>query len=284
MAISTEDFFYSATVQKLVLAVSMGQAPGYSVVNKYGINPEITTISDPEDVWQFGGSYPYDADNTAPILYVSSSSSADVGQIINIQGLDIDGNFISQDVTLTGQTNVLLDTPLWRVFRMQNNADITGQNEGIIYVHTDIAPTAGVPLAANVRSIISGSAAGEEPNQTLMAIFTIPLRKVAFLYKREVGVELDGNAAALAEYAHCHYEQRSFGKLFKVKKAVTVFTANIYQDELPFPSPISALTDLRLRVIRVTQTMGMWGTFDLLLVDEDKFSDEYLQSIGQPGY
>ena len=37
-----------------------------------------------------------------------------------------------------------------------------------------------------------------------------------------------------------------------------------------------------MTVEAITKTMGTFATFNLLLVDEDKFTTEYLTSIGQP--
>ncbi len=158
---------------------------------------------------------------------------------------------------------------------MQNE----GSNDlvGMIYCHTDV--TSGIPADENVRAIIDGN-----HNQTLMTIYTIPRGKVGFLYRGELGVELEGNAASLSEYAHCHYESRRLHKVFKVKKAVTIMVGGnaIYQDKRSFPDVIPAMTDIKLRCMEVTQTMGLWGTFDILLVDEDKLSSAYLTAIGQP--
>lgn len=277
MSISTEDFFYSATTQQIQLAIGMGHAPGYSTVDKFGVNPEITTSTDPEDIWEFGGLYPYDEDKTAPIISISSSSALDTQPVI-VQGLDINGYLVSQEIELTGQSLVSFETPLFRVFRMYNDGNVP--LEGTVYCYTGTSQTGGIPPAEAVRAIIDNG-----NNQTLMALYTIPRGYVGFLFRGEMGVELEGNTATLAEYAHCHYESRRFGKVFRVKKAVTIIVGGSgqYQDVRSFPDVIPALTDIKLTAIEVTQTMGLWGTFDIMLVEESRFSDDYLQRIGQPG-
>ena len=261
------------------LSVSMGLVPGYSTLDKFGLNANITSTSDPEDVWEFGGLYNYDANGTAPIQYISSSDNADTGQTIVVQGLDINGDLVDQTVTTTGQTVATLSTPLWRIFRMINNSDEGNDLAGTLYCHTDPTPTNGVPTDSAVRAIID-----DGNNQTLMALYTIPKGKVAFLFRGELGIELEGNAAALAEYARVFYKSRRYGKLFTIKKSVTMFPGVIHTDVRSFPDPIPALTDVKINVNEVSATMGVWATFDMLLVDEDKFTTEYLQSIGQPGY
>ena len=261
--------------QDFFLKVNQGLVPGHSVVDKFGVNKALTPSTDPEDLWEFGGLYNYDADGTAPIVSIVSDSASDT-EPIEIQGLDIDGNLVTQTITLNGTTSVALTTALWRCFRMGN----VGSNYllGTVYVYAGTSP---VPANADVRAIIDA-----EHGQTLMALYTIPKGKVAFLYRGELGVGLEGNSASLAEYAHCHYESRRFGKTFRVKKAITCMVGGnaVYQDKRSFPDIVPSLTDIKLKIIEVTQNMGMWGTFDLLLIDEDLFPTEYLVAIGQPGY
>ena len=262
------------------LKVSMGDVPGYYSVNKFGMNLVVETGTVPEDVWEYGGEYVYDATNTAPIAYISSDDLADTNQPIKIVGLDIDGAEVTQFAIPDGTNNVTLGTPLWRVYRMQNTG---GTNlTGVLYCHTDPTPTAGAPGAANqVRAIIDDGS-----NQTLMALYTIPAGKVGFFYLGEVGVQLDGNAQALAEYARIQLEARSYGKVFSVKKSVTCIVGGNthYRGPRSFPDAAPALTDIKAHVVDVTATMGLWVTFEILLVDETEFTAAYLQSIGQPGY
>lgn len=257
------------------LSVNQGKQQGISVVDKFGVNLSIARNSTPEDVWEFGGLYNYDADGTAPIMYLSSSSLNDSVDV-SIQGLDVDGYLVNQTITLNGQNIVNLSTALWRVYRMQNEGSV--DIEGTVYCHTNPTVSNGVPPDSSVRAIIDNG-----NNQTLMCLYTIPKGYVGFLYRGEVGVELEGNAAALAEYAHCHYESRRFGKVFKVKKAITIMVSQgYYSDKRSFPDIIPALTDIKVVAVEVSAVMGLWATFDLMLVEEDEFSAEYLQKIGQP--
>jgi hypothetical protein len=258
----------------------MGQIEGFSVQDKFGANPIIEPATDPEDIWEFGGVYNYDTAGTAPIQYISSSDAAD-NQTISVLGLDIDGYEVAQEIVVNGQTNVVLPTPLWRVYRMENESDDGNDVQGILYCHTDPTPTNGVPLDANVRAIINNG-----QNQTLMALYTIPRGKVGFLYRGELGIQLSGGTSALADYARFHYESRRRGKVFKIKKAIDCIVggSSTYQDSRSFPDIIPDLTDIRLRVQEVSTDMGVWGAFDILLVDERHISEGYLTAIGQTNY
>lgn len=274
-----KELFSGGFDPNFLLMVSMGRVPGCTPVGKFGVNLEITTNTDPEDIIEQGGRVQWDTNETAPIKYISSSSALDTGQLIAIEGLDIDGSFVSQTATTNGQSNVELTTPLWRQFRMENDDD-TLDIQGVLYCHTDASPTAGVPADTNIRTIING-----DKNQTLYCAYTIPSGKVGFVVRGEVGPELEGNGAALAEYAHFHWEVRKHGKLFKVKKALsTVVSSGSYKDNRTFPDPLPGKTDLTLTAETVSMTLGVWATFDILLVDEDLLSNEFLETIGQPGY
>lgn len=263
------------------LKVSQGAIAGWSSIDKFGVNHDID--SGPEDVWEHGGEYVYDSTNTAPIAYLSSSSASDTNIIVSIQGLDIDGYLVTQTVTNDGQNVTELGTHLWRVFRMENNSDDGNDISGTIYCHIDPAPTDGVPdPLTNTRAIIY-----DGNNQTLMALYTVPRGYVGFLYRGEVGMHYESASPATSiEYAHCHYESRRYGKLFKVKKSITCISGGVatYQDYRSFPDIIPALTDVKISAVEVSESMGLWATFDILLVKESEFSATYLQKIGQPGY
>jgi hypothetical protein len=259
------------------LAVTEGRVPGYSTVSKFGVNLAITTATDPEDIWEYGGTYTYDADSTAPIKYISSSSAADT-MIIMIEGLDSLGYLVSENILLNGQTNVILTTPLWRVFRMFNND--TFDVSGTVYCHTDDTVSSGVPDAGKVRAVIVNG-----NNQTLMSLYTIPRGYVGFWYRGEIGIQYESATPAIADYLHGHLETKRYGKVFRVQKSVTISSlSGGYQDYRPFPDPIPALSDIKTTVTEVSATMGAWSTFDILLVEESVFPESYLKSIGQPGY
>lgn len=258
--------------QSFELKVTQGLIPHHSKIDKFGENPLIDTATDPEDIWEAGGLYTYDADGTAPIVSLISDDAADTVDI-EVQGLDINGNEVLQTITLTGTTRVALDTPLWRVYRMQNVSSTS--LVGVCYCYVG---TGGVPALANIRAIID-----DGNNQTLMALYTVPRGKVGYLYRGEIG----GSRSVSAADIRAAYYSRRFGRIFQVKKRVNVSNSgtSIYVDPRSFPDVIPALTDIRLTVEEVSANgVGVFGTLDILLVDEEVFSDDYLTLIGQPGY
>ena len=119
-----------------------------------------------------------------------------------------------------------------------------------------------------------------------MAKYTIPLGKVGCLYRGEAGTLLDANPSAAQTFMKGYYQSRRYGKVFKIKKAISSMTSgnSNYQDPRSFPDIIPSLTDIKLTIVDVGEDMGAWGTFDILLVDENVFPTTYLQAIGQVGY
>ena len=255
--------------QEFGINVMMGMYPGYSVVDKFGENPVITTTSDPEDIWEASGLYIYDADNTAPIVSLISDDGGDTEPIL-VTGLDINGNEVEQTLTLTGNTRVALTTALWRVYRMVNVG--TTNIAGTVYCYTG---TGGTPAANLIRAVIEGS-----NNQTLMALYTIPNKKVGFLFREEVG---QSRGVSTSE-TRCALRTRHYGGVFTIRKRVNLANSgsSIYQDVHPFPDPLSAKTDVLMTIESVSATVGIFGAFSILLVNEELFPDWFLTSIGQP--
>lgn len=252
-----------------------GQTTGYSVIDKFGANPLITTGSDPEDVVQQGGIQRLADWGTAPIIYMSTSDAGNT-QKIEVTGLDINGDAVTQEVICDGQNNVNLSTPLYRLFTAETNDTTTFA--GTVYFHDDPTPTNGVPTTVSIFGIVT------EPNQrTLIASYTVPKGKVGYLYRGELGIEKTGGPSAVAEYARFLYLSRRLGKVFTSKKRITVMVAQgAYQDVRTFPDIIPALTDIKIQVEEVSADIGAWATMDIRLVDESKFSQAFLTAIGQP--
>jgi hypothetical protein len=270
MITSIDDTFpFSATIRGVGLAVNMNLPDQFLTVDKFGENPDIDTGTIPEDVWEIGGEYVYDADGTAPIVSLISDNPADTEEI-SVQGLDVNGNFTEQLVTLNGTSRVELTTPLWRVFRMYNN----GSNSlvGTIYCYVG---TGGIPIAADTRATIENG-----NNQTLMCLYTIPRGYVGFLFRGEIGcsrVQSTGSVQAA-------YYSRRYGKVFRIKKRIDITNqgSSYYFDKRSFPDIIPALTDVKITVESVSaNNTGVFATLDILLIKESYFSNEYLQKIGQ---
>lgn len=263
------------------LAINMGLAPHMTTLDKYGENPE---VSSKEDIWEQGGEYTWSA--TSDISTISSSSVSDVGQLIRIQGIcspSSVGECYGYALT-NGQNKVLIydnedftgdPITFWRVYRMENESAEGGDLVGTLYCYVDTAIVSGVPTdTTKIRATITNG-----NNQTLMALYTIPPGKVGFLFKGELGTSKSGGVAAGVV---CGYYSRRYGKLFKLKKRINLTTSGSsnYLDSRTFPDIIPPLTDIKMTVEEVSATAGVFGTFDILLVDLNtlpKFLKEALE-------
>lgn len=252
--------------------VGMGLHKGYSYMSKYGENPEIKTTSNPEDIWELGGTYNYDANGTAPIVSLVSTESAD-NQVVSVIGQDINRNEVKQYVTLNGTTRVALETPLWRVYRM-GSAENASSPTGDIFCYIGTSDT---PTDAEKRAIITVG-----NNATLMSIYTIPRGKVGFLYRGAFG---SSRSRGSGEMQGGFYSRR-LGEQFALQKriACTVSGTSIYVDDRIFPDPIPSGTDVKQTIEDVSATLGVFGAFDILLVDETLLDISFLQAIEQPGF
>lgn len=264
------------------LNVSKGLYPGYIVIDKFGYNPAITTATDPEDIWSYGGVYTF---TTTPQTFYVSSSNANDNQNTNFQVLteDSKGNWnleiFTQEINGTTKTAIATPSgdPCVRIFRVYN--DDSTSYAGNVYIYEDDTVVAGVPqTATKVRAFINNG-----DNQTLMSIYTVPTGYVGYLFKGEIGMEYTGSVGTGTNFLNANYESRRFGKVFRIKKKITLInngTSN-YEEKRSFPDPIPAKTDIKLQVYEVSETTGAFGTFDILLIPETEFTGEYLDAIGQ---
>lgn len=112
-------------------------------LHKFGANQSVGTT---ESDINWDGIEPVHS-TTNSIDTFSSSNAADT-QTIRVEGMYFDANndfkFAAQNITLTGQTQGTLTTPLCRVTRIANVA-LSTATLGDVYVYEAGAATAGVP-------------------------------------------------------------------------------------------------------------------------------------------
>ena len=156
---------------------------------KFGENPDVGTAY--ETVWATGGDEAYVFTNA--ITHYSSSDASD-DQLIDIQGFTIDANYkliyVTQQVTLAGQTKSALTTPLARVVRVANfgSTDMAGT----IYIYEDDTVVAGVPQTASAIHITVTA----PQNQTLKCATCTSDKEYWIITDLTVGVKRTNNAAA----------------------------------------------------------------------------------------
>ena len=153
------------------LELAMGKVSGQTQVNKFGENPSVG-VGTTEDVWDGGGTYAFPASAAITHLRQATDQVGTDGNLpVEIQGLDVNWAAVTQTHNLDGTdttTEVLLGTALRRVFRLKVNGNVVAA--------ADIWVGATGMGAATAKAIIQ---AGN--NQTLMAIYTVPADKTAYI-------------------------------------------------------------------------------------------------------
>jgi len=153
------------------LLIARGLVAGASCVNKFGENP-LVAVNTTADVWDGGGTYVFPT--TTSITHIRQATDqvgTDGGATIQVQGLDANWDLVVQTADLDAAdttTEVELTTPLIRVFRMKVHANV------VLAADLWIGAT-GVGAATAKAIIQTGN------NQTLMAIYTVPAGKTAYM-------------------------------------------------------------------------------------------------------
>ena len=236
LAVATPNDFY--------LEVAKGNVAGHSFVHKFGANFSVDTNTDPETVWSAGGLYPWGSLTTAQTLYVLSTDAGDRHNV-EIQGLDANYEVQTETVTLTGTTAVTTTNTYLRVYRMIS----TNGNNGDI--------TARVTSASG--TVVAQIDAGK--SQTLMAVYTVPAGKTAYLTCGDFSIQKGKDAQV-------QFFQRQFGSNnFRVAHMAETFE-NYYRYDFTIPLPLPEKTDIEVRAGEVEfNNTRVTANFDLLLVD-----------------
>ena len=247
---------FSSIQKPFLQAVAEGEIDGYSVVEKFGENPDIDTATDPEDIWSHGGLYTFST--SADIDSVSSSSASDTNEV-TIQGLDSNWALVTQTVTLTGQTRKALTTPLIRCFRAWNSNSV--DYVGDIHVYVDTTLSGGVPVdTTKIRAEITiGS------GQTEMCIYTIPAGKTGYFLGGYTTMSRTGSNSAVFTS-----KIREFGGAFRTVSRVSCIGAgsSSWNYQYPVGLAIPEKTDVLLRCEEVDANgTGVSGGFTILLKD-----------------
>ena len=205
-------------------------------------------------VWTVGGHEVYVNDNL--ITHISSSSAADVYEVllechtVSGTGQDAKFSFLTQTVTLQGQTKVALPTPVARVSQVFNNNGI--ELVGRVTVYEDVAITAGVPndptkIHIDIPAGLQGS---------FKAATTFSDEDYYVLTGGFGSVSLKQNAAA-----DFYLEVREVGKVFVQRAAVSASSGGPWDIDLDPAVIVPRNADVRITVETDTNNAVVFGVF-----------------------
>lgn len=158
--IVTNDFY---------LKVVSGKMEDFSVREILGQNTDIG--STPELIWNTGGDL---VEATSPaVVYVSSTSTSDIGKDVTIVGINENYDEITEVVKTNGQTSVASKN----TFLAINEVKVSEALAGTLYVYYSSTTTAGVP--DNLAKIQATVDVGDL--QSYSAFYCVPRNKNLYL-------------------------------------------------------------------------------------------------------
>ena len=224
------------------IPIAAGEVGGYSHINKFGYSNDIRNLS---TIWDGSNIYTYSS--SAGVVTVSGTT-ADDSAVIEIQGLDANYNVVVQDVTLDGGGDGTAATDLIRIFRARVKIPAAGEttNAGLLDILID----------GNVRAKILA-----DKGQTLMAIYTVPAGKTAYLLN--LSLSIDKSQDAIYKLMAKPHNDGAFN----IKGQFGTFASPI-DHNYPVPLRFEEKTDIEVRA-SAGNSCGGGATFDLILIDNN---------------
>lgn len=216
------------------LELAAGNITGQSHINKFGYDENVGTVSY-GTIWDGGSIYSYIG--TPGVASVTSDDGGDTGNLVDIQGLDADYNLVTETVAV-GSTGTQVFS---RVFRAICQTECVGEVDIIVD-------------SATRATVLAGA------GQTLMALYTVPAGKTAYLLKFQGSIDKSNGEAKFRLMA------RPFGNGFQVKGQFGTAAGSYVSYDYPIPLKFEEKTDIEIRAI-AGSTLGAGAIFDLVLVD-----------------
>jgi hypothetical protein len=226
------------------IPIAAGLVDGYGHINKFGASSgdiESGTIWDGNGVGNANDVvYPYPADS---VVAVASGSNSGAGVLV--EGLD--ANFESASETINiGSTGATVFSRIFRARMVDTNND------------ADVSLTMGGTEAARII---------EDKSQTLMAVYTVPAGKTAYLIKAQMGSDKASTNASL-KYALMARDTDD-GNVFQIKGISYAAGGQNVVVEYPVPLKFEEKTDIRVDVLAPNGGQTCSATLDLILVDNE---------------
>lgn len=219
------------------IPLAAGDLSGYSHINKFGATDGDVTSGTIWDGNNGSIAYPYPANGL-----VSVSSATEVGEEVIVDGLDADYNLQSETIEI-GATGTLIFS---RVFRVKMST-ITNLS--------DIEIDLGAVLAAK---ILAGLA------QTLMAIYTVPAGKTAYILGAHFGSD---KASTNSRMTYRMFTREILnGGVFRILANLNAAGGQNVDITYPVPLIVPEKHDIQIDLL-AGQATQVSATFDIILVD-----------------
>jgi len=189
-------------------------------------------------------------------LSQTTNQAALVGAVIEVQGLDVDWNLVTQTKALNASdttTAVTLDTPLIRVFRMKVLANVV-TDQPVRCHNTAESVDYAIIQAGN--------------NQTLMAIYTVPAGKTAYVVSYYGDVVPTATKEPVGTDFTLWVADRANAYEFQLKhaKGSPQYAAGPSHSFSPYMK-VNEKSDIMMKATCYAEEGQVHGGFDLILID-----------------
>lgn len=219
------------------LPIAAGEVTGYSSINKFGATDGDVTAGTVWDGNSGTTAYPYPSAGV-----VSITSASNTGADVEVQGLD--SNFEqATEVVAIGGTGSTTFSRVFRAIMVDTNND------------SDVTINQGGSLAAKII---------EDQGQTLMAVYTVPAGKTAYL--THVHYSSDKAATNSAMQFRLFAKPSEGNGTFNIKGVLGSAGGAVIDFKYDVPLKFTEKTDIKIDVV-AAQATTCTATFELILVD-----------------
>lgn len=233
---------------------------GFSIVNKFGYNPDIDTGTTPEDVWGGSGVYTGFPQGIVETLTVVSTSANDTlagtgAQRIRVIGLDANFDVLQEDISLNGLTGATSVNQFSRVHTAFVIQAGSGQvNAGALTVRHTVA-TVNVFLVMDIGR-----------NQTNSSAYTIPDGYTGYMRRLMISPRVVSSLGA-GGLMQGGIWTRQNGFPFRLRRPFLVSSNAEYVDQIYGGLVFASRSDLIIRVTSVSDNNSqITAAYDMLLV------------------
>jgi|TARA_B110000881_G_scaffold163756_1_gene146841 hypothetical protein len=230
------------------MMVSGGYISDHTFNHKFGAVPSMASGTT-GSVWDIDDTvYPWAALDTPAVVNVERTNADDNGETVTVEGLDGDYLEVSEDIVISGADQVGT-----QLFKRINRAFISGgsTNAGNIDIE------AGAAGGTTVARIQAGR------GQTLMAVFTVPAGKTAYMYR------ITATAQATKDATGLMYVREGENTAYRINHTWEFSGGGEYITNFAFPLPVSEKSDIDMRITTRANNGRYTIAFDVLLVDND---------------
>ena len=227
--------------------MSAGRLLGASFVHKFGATPQMS-INQTGTIWDVNDTvYPWSAFNTPGVLTIPAVNASDNGYTVTVIGLDENYNEITENFTVSSSTTTTGTKTFKRVYRAFCTSGGT-TNVGNINVQRG---------GTTVLRINAGKA------QTLMAIYTVPKGKRAYITQGTCTIQASGDATGDMFIRYFGQDQFRVGHSFEVSGA-----GGQYFYPFSVPVEVPEKSDIDIRATVRSNNARITAAFDIILTNK----------------